>query len=656
MRPFNGGQSRRECSTPLAFTFATLRYPMLQSIRSTAGTWIVKILFVILIISFGVWGIGDMVRQASTPNHVAEVGDIVITPQQFDQEFRAEMNRLRQMLGPDFTDEQARQLGLMDRVLEQMIQRTLVTLAARDYGIRVGDELAAAEVREQPVFRNDLGQFDPNLMRLILRQNGMTEQGLLEQVRADLARSQLVGAVGTGAAVPKFLAESLYRHRAERRVADVVSVPNAAMPSPAAPDEETLARYHEAHAARYTAPETRDLVLAVLTPDSIGGDIGITDEELHDAYEARKSEFVVPERRHIVQAVLPDRAAAEKVAAVIAEGRSLEDAAKENGVEAVDLGASAREDLPEELAEPAFALAQGAVSPPIESPLGWHVLTVREITAGGGESFEQVRERLRADLRNEKAIDRLFEAANKMDDLMAGGASLEEAAQEAGAGALSSLDDIDARGRKPDGRTVEAVPGLNRVLETAFGLESGETSNMIEADANTYFAVRVAGVEPAKLRPLADVREQVAADWMADQRREAARKQAEEIAGKLRDGTDPAELAKAYPGVTHARTASLPRPPQPTDALPQGAQEQLFTLEPNGVTVSETAEGQVAVRLVEILPADPSAAVTEIGQIRDSLSQSLAGDLISQFVAGLRQRYEVEINRGVLDQMYQPVE
>ena len=71
-----------------------------------------------------------------------------ISTVELDNAFRQEVNRLRQMLGGQIDAEQA--LGLVNQTLDQLIQRTLLSLAADDAGLRVGDPLV-------------LGQLGPNL-------------------------------------------------------------------------------------------------------------------------------------------------------------------------------------------------------------------------------------------------------------------------------------------------------------------------------------------------------------------------------------------------------------------------------------------------------------------------------------------------------------
>ncbi len=625
---------------------------MLQAIRSKVGSWVVKILFVLLIISFAVWGIGDFT--SGVTNDVAEVDDTTITQQELDRAFRDEVNRLRQMLGPDLTSEQAQQLGVLDQTLERLIQQRLLLLNARDKGIRVGDAAVARTVAEFPAFRNAFGQFDPNLMRALLQQAGMTEEMLVEQIRGDLARQQLVDTVAAGAGAPSTLADALYRHRGERRIADVVLIPASVMPAPPAPDEATLAQFHQEESVRYTAPEYRTFTVATLTAADLADEIAVSEEDLREAYAARSAEFIQPEVRDLVQVVLADEAAARKVAEAAAGGQSLEEAAKVAGAEAVPLDDVTVEDLLPELAGPAFELAEGGVSQPIQSPLGWHVVAVRDVTPGGETPFEQVRDQLLAEVREERAIDRLFEVSNAIDDALAGGAGVEEAAEKAGASVVK-IEQVDNRGVPAAGGDAVSVPGLATILETGFALGEGETSNVTETDESGYVAVRVDKVTPAALRPLETIREQVVADWTASQQAEAARAKAEEVAAKLREGAAPDAVAAEIPGATQTRTAALPRTPAQGEPLPlpRGLLNELFGLPVGGVGIGEARDGMVVGKLVEVVPADPSAQPEIVTQVADSLRGAVANDLVTQYLAGLRQRHEVSVNRNALNSLYQ---
>src|SRR6266481_1892512 len=105
---------------------------MLQAIRSKAGSLVVKILFALLIVSFGVWGIGDIFRERSAAETtVASVGDIKIQADELQNAVRQEMDRMRPVFGGNFTLEQAKQFGLVGAALERIVAGDLMDLEQR---------------------------------------------------------------------------------------------------------------------------------------------------------------------------------------------------------------------------------------------------------------------------------------------------------------------------------------------------------------------------------------------------------------------------------------------------------------------------------------------------------------------------------------------
>ena len=185
-----------------------------------------------------------------------------ISTVELDNAFRQEVNRLRQMLGGQIDAEQAKALGLVNQTLDQLIQRTLLSLAADDAGLRVGDPLVLGQLRAEPAFHNQLGQFDSDQFRRVLAANQLTEDGYVNLLRTEIKRSQLVGAVAAGAQAPGVLVDDLFRRQAERRIAETVLVPNAAMGDVGTPDDATLTAFHQEKAVRFTAPEFRKLTVA----------------------------------------------------------------------------------------------------------------------------------------------------------------------------------------------------------------------------------------------------------------------------------------------------------------------------------------------------------------------------------------------------------
>lgn len=625
---------------------------MLQIIRSTAGSWVVKILFVVLIISFAVWGIGDITKGAQTG--VAKVGDRTITPQDLNQAYRTEFNRMKQLVGPEFSEAQAQQFGVRDRALEQLIQKELLALAAEDLGLRVADDTVRQEVLKVPAFKDSFGNFDANLMRALLQQNGLTEAGFVEDVRGDMARSDVIGAITAGANTPKTLAEALYRYRFEGRTFEIVTIPFNAMPAAASPDQATLEAFHKEKAVRYTAPEHRTLNVALIETAALAKDVEVTDELLKEYYDAHAGEYITPEKRSISQAVFPDKAAADKALAAVNGGRKIEDVAKEAGVEAVTLEDVQKDGLPTELSEPAFTTAEGKSGGPVESAFGFHIFTVTKVQAGGERTLEQVKDEVAAKVRQDKAVEKMFELSTKLEDELAGGTPLAEAAQNVGA-RIVKLEKIDNRGANAAGIAQGTeLPAVDKIIASGFTVAEGQTGSVEEAGDSAFFAVQVETVMPAALKPLDEVKSLVLGDWQAEQKQIAAKKKADEVAEKIKAGTPAKDAASGVPGALAQNIDPLMRAGAPSALIPAAAVQTLFKGAVGDVATGEKPTGIVVAKVTGIIPADPAnpMAASQVAQLANATGQSMQDELVMQYLAALRSHYGVTINQALINQLY----
>ena len=432
---------------------------MLETIRKYTGSFVVKLLFVVLILSFGVWGVADVFRPGGGSNWAVRVGDVEIPQQTVRDDYQRELRRLRQALGEGITDETARAFGLPNQVISGVVARTLLDLESDRLGLIVSDEQVRASIQADPTFHGPNGEFDPNVLRQVLQLNGLSEDGFVRLVRGDLVRRMLIGSSMAGASVPEPIVDALYRHREERRTAEAVLVPISAVGDVAEPSEAQIQAFYEAHPERFSAPEFRSATAVVLSAPAVAKGLSVPEAEIAEAYAARRSEFNEPERRTLEQVLVQDEAAAK------AAGERLRQGA-EAGAIASDLGQNAsggrlekvsQAQLPRELAAVAFLLGNGEVSGPIKSGLGWHVLKVTGIEPGREKGLAEVRDQIAREIAEGKAVDEIYALSARLEDALGAGASLEEAAKTLGLDARK-VEAIDAGGRNRSGTEKEFIP------------------------------------------------------------------------------------------------------------------------------------------------------------------------------------------------------
>ena len=253
---------------------------MLQLIRSKASSWVIKILFVVLVVSFGIWGIGDILRTKTTEVTVAHVGDQTITAEAFQREYQQQYKRTAAAFGNQFNADLARQLGLPTQVLDQMVSQALFAELANRLGLRAPDDVLTSILGTIPLFKNEQGQFDRARFGAYLQQLGMSEESYIETLRRQLLISQIYGAIAAGANPPQQLVDAVYGYRNEKRIADTVLVTDASLPAPPTPDDATLEKYLKEHADRFQAPEYRKLTILRLRPETLAAGIKISDDQI----------------------------------------------------------------------------------------------------------------------------------------------------------------------------------------------------------------------------------------------------------------------------------------------------------------------------------------------------------------------------------------
>ncbi|MBL8703807.1 MAG: SurA N-terminal domain-containing protein [Rhodospirillales bacterium] len=629
---------------------------MLQSIRSRASSWVIKILFLVLILAFGVWGIEDIFRGPGQQATVATVGNASISVAELNSEFRRQLDRLRPMFGGQLDSDKGRQLGLLDRSLDMLVGEALLQQEIKRLGIAVPDDAIRQRIAALPQLKNEAGLFDPRRFEMLLRNSGRSEGEFIAGLRQELTRDQLAGTIAAGIRTPATLADTVFRFRSEKRVADYVAVDAARMPEPPAPDEAAQKAYLEQHKDRFSTPEYRAFEFVRIDPAKMVADFKVPDDQLKAAYDQRLSEFQHPAKRDVLQMALPDEATAKRAVDELAQGKDFLAVAKEvanQGEDVVKLGAVSRGDIAKllpELAAPTFELAVGQSTQPIKSLLGWHVVKVLSEEPARTESFEEAKPRLLAELAREAAPDAITRLANRFEDERAGSGQMDDAAQRAGLVAVK-VPAMDREGRAPDGKPIDGLPQGGVVERAVFESAVNTDGPMLETPDGGIVFFRVTGISPPAVKPFEQVREQVVQAIVAEKRLEAAKAEAEAIQAKVKGGATLA--AAAGEGVEVKTTQPFTRDDRAAFGRPAASLvADLFKASAGDTAIAQSGPGYIVAQLKSIAPADPAADAPALAQVADALRQQIGADVYAQFNNALRSRFGVEVKQSVVDGMF----
>ncbi|MES1151877.1 MAG: SurA N-terminal domain-containing protein, partial [Dongia sp.] len=499
---------------------------MLSAIRSQTTGWIAKILFGLLIVAFGVWGIGDIFRGDQAQKPVVQVGDVKYSQGEFQRDLKQQLDRFSQGQGFQLTAQQFAQLGGVTQIVAQAVNRSTLKVFAQEQGLGVSQATAVAEIQANPQFQNEQKQFDRNRFTVALDQANMSEAGYVEEVRSDLVNRGLYRALLTGIAVPEKMANEVYLHDQEQRTADVLVIPNASMTGIATPDDATLQKFQKDHAEDYKAPEYRAATVLEVSPEDLTGEVSVSDEEINQTYEGQKAQYSTPDTREVEQVVVQDKAAADKIEAAVKSGTAFKDAAKQiTGGDPVALGKVTKDKLPAEIADKVFELKAEGVTEPLTSPFGIHVVHVISAEVGSIKPLAEVKDQVKHQIALAKATESLDSLVQQLEDTLAGGASLDEAATKLKLKA-KKVDAVDNEGKDPKG----ADAGLSHAAVTlVFNTDSGNLSPVAPTASGSYIVAQVSGVTPPADRKFDDVKDKLKADWLADAQAKAATGKAKAI-------------------------------------------------------------------------------------------------------------------------------
>jgi peptidyl-prolyl cis-trans isomerase D len=646
---------------------------MISILRRSLDSWVARGFFMIMVVAFIVWGVGDVVRTIGTGGTwVAKVGGETIDLSRAQQAFQQQMTDLQRRMPPgtDVTPEMRRTVA--DAAVQGLIGQAVIAQEQRRLGVVVPDAAVRQAVFAVPQFHGPSGQFDQATFEAVLRNNNMTEAQFLGIVRGRLTDQQLLGTLAAGAVPPGELVKQVFAYQFEQRSADLVELPFSAAPVPPVPSEAVLQRWYDNHPDFYSTKEYRRIKAVVLSPETLAKDIPITDAELQAAYDARKAQYVKPERRSVQVIQVPDQAKAVALAAQwrggagsdgaapggaapgAADWAAMQAAAKAAGGSAIELDDTAEAGLPSaELGRAVFNAVPDAVSDPMQGLAGWQILKVTKVTPGSTQTFEQVKDQLRQLVLDAKAADIIYDRANKVDNILASGSGLDELPSDLGLVGVTGT--MDADGNTLDGKPAP-IPGgdalRQALIEAAFKAHKDDPPQLIEVPlkaggGSAYYALRVEDVIPPAPKPFAQVKDTVLTDWTQDQARHTQEIAATKLMTEVQHGQTLAQAA-AGSGVTVTRTPLTGRE-QAASGVPPELLRTLFDLKPGEPTMVELPDAFIVAVPAEIKVPEATSDPTGYEQVRAALARALGQDVDEIFAQTLRERAQPRIDRQNLD-------
>jgi peptidyl-prolyl cis-trans isomerase D len=317
------------------------------------------------------------------------------------------------------------------------------------------------------------------------------------------------------------------------------------------------------------------------------------------------------------------------------------------------LGMVAIQDVTREAAAPIFSAKENYVTTPVMSAFRWHIYRVGKIVQPRMDTFDEARPIISRDIASRQAQETLSKLMTGFEDTMAGGVTFEQAAEKIGQ-KIHKAESINRDGTTVDGKKMD-LPAYDNFLPTAFATQEKDHSQAVQAADGSYFMVRVDGVAPEHVRPLAEVKAQAVQGALARKVKEHLEKTAQGLSEQLRaKKKTPAEiLAASGLAIKFVAAGNIKRASEMVEQgelkdkpLPHGLIGELFRINPQETTHSYvTADGSYAIAtLAQVTPAPATPDPKVLDAIRDDLKGTLTREVLHSFMDSLRKKNTITID------------
>jgi peptidyl-prolyl cis-trans isomerase D len=619
------------------------------------------VLVVLAFIALYIPASNDSANGAGLNDMVASVEGNEVTVGEFRQAYARQMQAYRSAYGADMDERLLRQLGIDQRIVQQLIEEKVALAEARRLGITASDEEVRQRILAIPAFQENgrfIG-FDRYRQMLQMQNPPLRESDFEEQVRNSITVEKLQAAITNWISISDADVEAALRERNEKVKLAVVNFPADKFREGAQATDQEVSAWFEANTDDYRIPEKRKVKYALLDVQAVRDRITVSPQDVQNYFEDNAQQFSTPEQVRASHILLKTegkneedvRTLAEDIAKKARAGADFAALAKQysedesNNTTGGDLDYFSRGQMVPEFDAAAFSLEPGEVSDPVKTSFGYHVIKMADKRAATSRPLAEVQAQIEDQIKWQRAQD---EAQRTADDL---------AAQLKAPGDLETI-------ARPRGLTVsesgffsreEPIAGLGlapAAAEQAFTLEEGTVSPAIRTPQGFAF-LTVTGKQDAYVPKLEEVQARVRDDVLKNKALEAARQKATEVAGALKGGNF--EAAAKAAGVEIQTTDLISRGAPIGDAGVSPAIDAVAFSLPEG-SVSDpitTDNGAVVVRVVE--RQEPSAEEVASGRqgMRDELMNERRGRFFAAYMGKARERMDVRINNQVLAQLTQ---
>jgi peptidyl-prolyl cis-trans isomerase D len=619
---------------------------------------IVQIFLGLITLPFAFWGIDSYVRNSGAGSDLASVGDTKITIYQFEQAMRDRQDQMRRALGASYKQEMLNTPEARTSVLNSLVDQRLLLLEAQKNRLQTSDTSLHEFISRIPALQEN-GKFSMERYEAALRAQNTSIAQFEYKLRQDLTLQQLIGAIGESAFVSETQADAMLKLQSEERQYGEFRIAPEQFADKVKIDEAALQKFYADHKSRFEVPEQVKAEYVVLSLDALLAQTSVSEAEVKAWFDGHQDRYAQPEERRASHILIVAKGDAEKAAAkakaedVLKEVRKAPakfgELAKQysqdpgSAQKGGDLGFFARGMMVKPFEDTVFKLKEGEISSVVESDFGYHVIKLTGIKPGKSRTLEEARPEIESELKQQAAARKFAEAAEAFTN------TVYEQSDSLQPVADKFKLKIQRTGwllKTPNTNDMAALgPLANEKIYGALfsddAVKNKRNTEAVEVATNTLVSARVLEFVPAALKPFDTVKADIEKFLKSQEAAAMARNSGEGKLAELKKGGDD-KL-----GWSLVKSASRMQAGQ----LPPAAVQALFKADVGKLPAYVGADVGGGYMLYKIVKVNRPEKLDEEKRkgLRAEYGSIVAQEDLAAYLAGLRARYKIEVNKAALE-------
>ena len=630
---------------------------MLTEIRDRSSGWFAWVIAALIIIPMTFWGVQEYANTSANPS-VIEIGDQKVSLGDFQAQFSNQQQRLRQSMGEQVNNDYLSSDGFKQSVFQQLLNRTLIEQVAADQNYRIGDKQLADFIKQSELFQTE-GKFDQSAYERYVASSQYSKERYENALRADQRLAQVTAGYEESALVLPDDIRSLLELQTEKRSFEIVTLKQEDYVADVQIEESEIAEYYDNNQQSFLEEEKVTVQYLELNIEDIAATITVDEDELRVIYEDNAESYISEEKRdtrHILLSTTSGEdadaqlAKAQNLVKELKAGADFSELAKANSQDTGtaanggSLGLVETGQMVPEFETATFSLEEGAISDPIKTQFGYHIIQVNKIQTPEQQSFEEVKFDLQQEEKDRMAEEQLLEKADELRDLAFEQSDDLERIAETLNLTVKTSDTFD----RNNGTGIAVSAAVRGVAFSDEILVDNINSEPIEINEGQYVVIRKDSYQASAPKPLTTVAEQIKQILTGQKAAQAAELAGDELLEKAKTNWQTVldsgkEISSHVVSLIDQERVVAP------DVL-----QKISTMHlENGQAAIDSVVGQNGdfnlVRLLSIEAGDVNSVSEQVkARTRQILAQRNGQSLMRTYVDGLNESLKPVINTDLL--------